>query len=993
MKKLLTLLLLFGLISCEENRELADYVNPFIGTDAHGHTYPGATTPFGMVQLSPDTGTEGWDWCSGYHSSDSTIIGFSHTHLSGTGGADLGDILFMPSTGNLLFESGSKEQPDFGYRSRFSHDNETASAGYYSVYLDDYGVKAELTATPRTGIHRYTFDTKTDQHVMIDLTHGIQDNVHTGYYRKIDDRTIEGYRRSNGWADDHTVFFRAEFSQPFSYIESVVDGSQEQIDEGKGKEVVLAAIFDQPIDEVTIKVGISAVSLEGAAVNLKAETEGKDFDQLLLEARAMWNKELAKAVVEGDANKKEIFYTALYHATTAPYLFSDVDGHYRGSDDQIHFDTTVTNYALYSLWDTFRAAHPLYTILQPTRNQQFIQSMIRYWEQSGRLPVWDLNMNENNCMIGYHSVPVIVDSYMKGQRNFDAAKALKAIEHSAMQEDYAGVQYFREMGFLPSDKENNSVSKALEYAYDDWCIAQMAKAMGNDSLYSVFNRRAQFYKTQFDPADKFMKGRSSKGVFTQNFDPTAISILGQGDFTEGSSWHYSFFVPQDVNTLIAMHGGDSAFVAKLEQMFNSESTQADHSPDVSGLIGQYAHGNEPSHHAAYLYSFAGQPWLTQQRVHQILKEMYTTERDGLCGNEDCGQMSAWYVLSAMGFYPVTPGSNQYILGTPEFEKVTLNLENGKQFTIVAEGLSDNSFYINEVLYNDKPWSKSYITHDMIEAGGKLTLRMASQPNKAFGVAVGDRPEQRISDNVLSSDEILSAIVFEPFIADPVRTFAASKTVVPTTINPGSAIYYTTDGSEPTVRSAKVTDGIKMDRNTTLKMRATDKDGRLSGTATYKYYKNVIPAGGVKLATEPSAPYVRGSAAALSDGLMGGDNYMAGEWVGFEGTGIEAIIDLGESRSLKSVAFNAVNEPGSWIVLPFGAEISVSETADGERSKAKSIATPDSRQGRGKAHYFAADMGGAKGRYIHLNIKGGNLPEWHVGKGNKAWLFVDEIMAY
>lgn len=1007
MKKLLLTLLSTALLASCGKSDPAQYVDPFIGTDAHGHTFPGATTPFGLVQVSPDTDTQGWDWCSGYHSSDSSIIGFSHTHLSGTGGADLGDILLMPGYGAVKLEPGTKADPGSGYRSRFSHSSEKASPGYYSVYLEDPRVRVELTATPHTGVHRYTYTNSTDQYVILDLRHGIQDNVHSAAFRQVDDHTIEGWRRSNGWAADHTVYFRAEFSRPIRQIRSRIDGIDTTgLSNGEGKRVVLAILPNGHSKELEVRVGISTVDLAGAAANLQAEASGKKFDKLEDKARKLWNHELGKIRVSGGTtDERTIFYTALYHSFIAPNLLSDVDGRYLGADKQIHSRTaqdSLPNYGLFSTWDTFRALQPLLTLVQPETNAAIVRSMLRYYEQTGRLPVWDLHMNENNCMIGYHSVPIIVDAYLKGQiPDSLGALALEATVHSAMQDYYGGLPYYRAMGYLPSDKENNSVSKALEYAYDDWCIAQLAKQLGNDSLYRVFIRRAQFYKNHFDPQDGFFKGRYATGQFRTPFDPTEISILGQGDFTEGSAWHYRFFAPQDINTHIAMMGGDSAYMAAIDTMFESESTTADHSPDVSGLIGQYAHGNEPSHQVAYLYAYAGAPWKTQERIAEIKQTLYTTSRDGLCGNEDCGQMSAWYVLSAMGFYPVTPGSGIYVLGTPTFPEVTLRMANGRAFTVAAKGLkgdgNSKNIYIQSAEYNGQPYTKSYITHEMIEAGGKLVLHMGHTPNPSFGSATDDRPVSQIpAEDALTAEQLLEDVIFEPYLPDTLHVFGPTQVVYPQLYmaEPGTRIVYTTDGSEPTAQSTTATpNGILLTRDTHLKLRAVTADGRISNTKAYRFYKSLLHGATVTLDKEPSAPYVNGGAASLVDFALGGDSYVRPQWIGFDGINLSGTIDMGRVRALSHVGFNAANAPGSWIVLPRDAifEFSVDGT---HYYRPVAITTADSRTAGDGAHYFGTSIpGGVSARYIRFNIRNGELPAWHIGAGNPAWMFVDEIMAY
>lgn len=1005
-KLLLTVVATAFFVSCGQS-DPAQYVDPFIGTDAHGHTFPGATTPFGLVQVSPDTDTQGWDWCSGYHSSDSSIIGFSHTHLSGTGGADLGDILLMPGAGAVKLEPGTKADPGSGYRSRFSHGSEKASPGYYSVYLEDPRVRAELTATPHTGVHRYTYANAAEQYVIIDLRHGIQDNVHSAAFRQVDDRTIEGWRRSNGWASDHTVYFRAEFSRPIRKIRARIDGVDTTgVQAGEGKRLVLAVCPDGHSKELEVRVGISMVDLAGAAANLQAEAASLKFDKLEDKARKLWNRELGKIRVSGGtAEERTVFYTALYHAFVSPNLLSDVDGRYVGADRNVHAKTqqdSLPNYGLFSTWDTFRALHPLLTLVQPETNAAVVRSMLRYYEQTGRLPVWDLHMNENNCMIGYHSVPIIVDAYLKGQiPDSLGALALEAAVHSAMQDNYGGLPYYRSMGYLPSDKENNSVSKALEYAYDDWCIAQLAKELGNDSIYRVFIRRAQFYKNHFDPQDGFFKGRDATGQFRTPFDPTEISILGQGDFTEGSAWHYRFFAPQDVNTHIAMLGGDSAYIAAIDSMFTSASTTADHSPDVSGLIGQYAHGNEPSHQVAYLYAYAGAPWKTQERVAEIKRTMYTVARDGLCGNEDCGQMSAWYVLSAMGFYPVTPGSGIYVLGTPTFPEVTLRMDNGRAFTVAAKGLNGEgdckNIYIQSAEYNGQPYTKAYITHEMIEAGGKLVLHMGNTPNTSFGSAVEDRPVSQIpTDDALTSAKLLEGVVFEPYLRDTLHVFGPTMVVYPQLYmaEPGTRIVYTTDGSEPSVNSPVASAaGILLMRDTDLKLRAVTADGRISNTKEYRFYKSLLHDATVTLDKGPSAPYVNGGAAALVDFALGGNSYVRPQWIGFDGENLSGVIDMGRVRSLSHVGFNAANEPGSWIVLPRDAifEFSVDGT---HYYRPVAITTADSRTAGSGAHYFGTSVpGGVTARYIRFAIRNGVLPEWHIGAGNPSWMFVDEIMAY
>ncbi len=734
-----TLLLLIG---CSANLgDPVNNVNPFIGTDGHGHTFPGATRPFGMVQLSPDTGVDGWDWCSGYHYSDSSIIGFSHTHLSGTGRPELLDILLMPTTGSIQFEPGTKENPDAGYRSRFSHQNEAAQAGYYAVNLDDYGIKAELTSSRRAGFHRYTAKNSGSINLIIDLEHSQKtDSISHCTFKIINDTLIVGSHKSRGWGVgdelywvEHEVYFAARLSQPIQKAVLWADGNTaDNVSEIDGTHAKAALTL--PVDannQLLVKVGISAVDVNGALKNVDAEIPDWNFERVRANASAEWNDILKSIkVTTSDPARKQAFYTAMYHACVAPFTYTDVDSRYRGFDDEIHTADGFTNLTGLSLWDTFRAANPLYTIVAPQRVNDIIHTALAQYDEYGLLPVWPLCNSETNCMIGYHAVPVIVDAYFKGFRNFDVEKAYKAMKTSAMQDKF-GINYLKEYGYIPADLEDKSVSKTLEYAFDDWCLAQMAKALGKQEDYDYFTQRSQSYREVFEPKTGFMRGRDSQGNFIEPFDPTFASY-GKSDFIEGNAWQYMWFVPHDVPGLIELLGGDEPFVNKLDQLFSSETSSSEGKPiDITGLIGEYAHGNEPSHHTAYLYSYAGQPWKSQERLHDIMTTFYTNQPDGLCGNEDMGQMSAWYIFSAMGFYPVNPADGRYVFGTPQFERVDITMPNGKVFTVKASGLSDSNFYIQSVKLNGKEYDKGYITHEMLRNGGTLEFVMGSEPGTVF----------------------------------------------------------------------------------------------------------------------------------------------------------------------------------------------------------------------------------------------------------------------
>lgn len=734
------------LIGCKQNDPitLTDYVNPMIGTSAHGHTFPGATVPFGMVQLSPDTHNEGWDWCSGYHYSDSSIMGFSHTHLSGTGRGELLDILLMPTTGGVKFDPGTRENPDEGYRSRFSHKNEIAKAGYYSVILDDYQIKAELTATKRAGFHRYTFSKDEPANLVIDLNHSVKtDSILNGNMEIINDTLIVGSHRSKGWGEEgenfyvqHEVFFAIRLSQPIRKASFFVDGSVlENTKSVQGTAVKANLVFDiQKQEPLLVKVGISSVDVNGAINNLDTEIQAWDFEAIKMQASREWDA-LLRTFQVNDENvaNKEVFYTAMYHACLAPYTSSDTDGRYRGFDGEIHIAKNYTNLTGLSLWDTFRAANPLYTLIAPSKVTDIINSMLAQYDEYGLLPVWPLCNSETNCMIGYHSVPVIVDAYLKGIRGYNVEKAFEAMKKSAMQNDF-DISYLKKYNYIPRDLAPNfSVAKTLEYAFDDYCIAQMAKESGKTGDYEYFSKRGKAYENLFDSSVGFMRGKNSKGVFRTDFDPYN-AVNATSDFIEGNSWQYTWFVPQNIPFLVDGMGGKEGFVNKLDALFSVNSALHENTPmDVSGLIGQYAHGNEPSHHVAYLYNYGGAPWKTQEKVSQIIKTLYSNKPDGLCGNEDMGQMSAWYIFSALGFYPVNPADGNYVFGTPLFKEVLINLPNKKTFTVKATGLSDQHIYIQKVLLNGKETDKGYISHQQILEGGTLEFQMGNKQGNVFSM--------------------------------------------------------------------------------------------------------------------------------------------------------------------------------------------------------------------------------------------------------------------
>ncbi|MBA3784803.1 MAG: glycoside hydrolase family 92 protein [Acidobacteria bacterium] len=762
MKKLLIgFVLLFSQLNltAQTLKNYIQYVNPLIGTQKMGHTFPGATVPFGAVQLSPDTdeqpyliggkyNKDTYKYCAGYQYDDATIVGFSHTHFSGTGHSDLGDFLIMPTVGELQLVPGTKDNPKSGFRSAFSHANEIAEPNYYKVKLDDDNILAEMTTSERVGFHQYTFPKNDNSHIILDLMHGIYNyddkNVWT-FVRVENDHTIVGYRQTNGWARTRTVYFAMEFSKPFTsygfkdFKPSPYKGFWRKFDQTKnfpemaGEQIRAFFDFKTAEDEkIKVKFALSPVSTQGAMNNLKTETPDWDFEKVKNAGQNFWNKELGKIAVTADSHDDLVnFYTGMYHAFISPTIYMDAGGDYKGLDQNVHNAKNFTNYTTFSLWDTYRALHPFFNIVQPKRNREMIRSMMAHYDQSVHkmLPVWSHYANENWCMIGYHSVSVIADAVVKGNvEGIDAQKALDASVQTARTKYYDGLEFYMKLGYVPEDKNSSSVSKTLEYAYDDWCIAQMAKKLNRTDVYNEFSKRSENWKNVYDSRIGFMRPKMSDGKFGEKFD--ALKTEGQG-FIEGNSWNYSLYVPHNPEKMIEMMGGKQKFAAHLDELFTM------HLPDEffaeteditrEGIIGNYIHGNEPSHHVAYLYNWTDAPYKTQEKVRMILKNQYHPTPDGLGGNDDCGQMSAWFLFSSLGFYPVAPGSDQYALGSPAIKTAILKLENGKTLAIEAQNQTDKNVYVQKVLVNGKPINRNYITHAEIMDGGKLTFLMSDKP--------------------------------------------------------------------------------------------------------------------------------------------------------------------------------------------------------------------------------------------------------------------------
>ena len=723
---------------------LTRYVDPFIGTGFHGHVFLGSNVPYGAVQLGPTNLSEGWDWCSGYHISDSTIIGFQHTHLSGTGIGDLGDISFMPTTGPVKVTKGSLKDMQSGYLSLFSHQDETARPGYYAVKLKRYNIGVRLTATKRVGFHEYTFPQADQAHLVIDLQEGIGwDRPVQTFIQQVNDSTVAGYRYSTGWAVDQRIYFTAVFSKPvktFTVYDSLMLKPGVSL---QGKKVKGVVNFSTAAGEkVLVKVGISPVSMANALANIKAELPGWNFNAAVARADAAWNQELQKVQLKtADEDKKRVFYTAFYHTMIAPSAFNDANGDYWGTDKKVHAKAGFTNLTTFSLWDTYRAAHPLYTLLQPEKVNDIINTMLAVYRQQGSLPMWHLMANDNYCMVGYSAVPVVADAILKGYHGFDTGLAYEAMKKTAMR-DTLGIKFVKKLGYIPADSVAQSVSLGMEYAIDDWCLAQVALKMGKQADYAYFNKRGLYYKNYYDPKAGFMRGRLSATKWRTPYSPF-VSIHERGDFTEGNGWEYTWLAPQDVEGLITLLGGEQKFTRKLDSLFIAEGNMGkEKSPDISGLIGQYAHGNEPGHHTAYLYTYAGQPWKTAEKVRFIMKNFYTSKTDGIIGDEDVGQMSAWDVLSSLGFYQVNPANGNFVFGSPLFDEATLRLAGNKQMHLVTKNNSDQNIYIQQVTLNGKPYTKSYISYADLTRGGELIFTMGSKPNLAWGKLMKDRPHSK-----------------------------------------------------------------------------------------------------------------------------------------------------------------------------------------------------------------------------------------------------------
>ncbi len=907
-------------------KSIADYVNPLIGTDAHGHTYPGATVPFGMVQLSPDTRLDGWDGCSGYHYSDSVIYGFSHTHLQGTGVSDYGDILFMPTN----YKTKRADTWQDAYKSSFKKSTEKASAGYYSVQLEDYNIRTELTATERVGIHKYTFAKGDSCRLFIDMMH----RDYLKYYdiMTIGDTAVFGYRVSKAWADEQHCYFYAVFNKPFKNY-TQLDISYEEKNEETGKtsnvieQVQVFSLSFDPTDELMVKVGISGTDINGAQNNLYTEAPHWNFEQYKAAAKAKWEQALSRApIIEKNNNELSKYYTALYHCYTVPNLWSDVDGRYRGMDNTIHSGKGYDRYTVFSLWDTFRAYHPLMSTLEPERTRDWIRTFLDMYLERGELPVWELAANETYCMIGYHSIPVIVDAYMRGIRDFDHLLALEAMKNASngpQKEKEAYVKY----GYVPSDKFSESVSKTLEFAYDDWCIAVFAKEIGDTVTHRDYIRRAQNWKNVFDPKTKFMRPRKNGG-FIEPFDPYQVDF----NYTEANSWQYSLFVPHDIATYIDIIGGKDSLENWLDRLFNASSqTTGREQADITGLIGQYAHGNEPSHHAAFLYQFTNKPEKTKQYVNRIMKDFYTNTPDGLCGNEDCGQMSAWYVLARNNAYSFLPGNPQFI-AVDNHPNSFSNLNFPTASNYIPNRITNNIITPNPIIQGPQmPFTDS--TEVVIYCADKdaridVTFHYHNKETNLYS---------QVTDSFIGEKKFI--------IADDVTIKATAK-------------------SNHAIESKRETCVIKK-RNGLRKIVS-------------------LP--------ELDNQYTGGGRDALVDGVRGGEDFKTGGWQGFHGKDLEVVIDLGKKEDIHQVTLSCLEDTRSWIWFPSNVEVLISDdgihyTHVGKAMNLKPTETENIQQ-----KDFSIPVN-KQVKFIKVIAKPAfeTIPSWHLGAGGKPWIFADEII--
>ena len=952
------ILILFFPFTFYTQQSIIDWVDPFIGTGGHGHTFPGPTRPFGMVQIGPDTRIEGWDGCSGYHYSDSIIYGFSHTHLSGTGIGDYCDLLIMPFSGELTFNNGYNDNNELCYSSKFDKKNEMAKAGYYEVKLAKHQITANLTCTDRVGIHKYTYKNTKDARLIIDLEH--RDKLLDWKLSINEDDQLTGSRISSSWANKQFFYFCIDFSSDYKIEYNNKNPPTKAVITFKNLEK----------DELMVKVGISTVSEENAKNNLMHEASHWNFDQYRIEAEDSWRKEMDKIQIETNHDSiKTIFYTSLYHSIIAPNLISDVDGSYRGTDFKIHHDDEP-NYTVFSLWDTFRSTHPLYNILYRDKTALFLNTFNNQYKNGGQLPIWELSANYTGCMIGYHSVSAIVDAYAKGIQFNDYGSLYNGML-SIANRNILGIPSYLKHGYIPSHDESESVSKTLEYAYDDWCIAQLAKEMNDSLSFNSFISRAQSYKNIFNPETGFMQPKYN-GTWKSDFIPSEVNF----NYTEANGWQYAFFVPHDIAGLIEGHGGKDNFEQHLDGLFNNDSElEGRHQADITGLIGQYAHGNEPSHHMAYLYNCIGKPEKAQYMVNKILNDMYYSSPTGIVGNEDCGQMSSWYVLSAIGLFDINPGDPYYVIQTPLVNKASLILENGNSFSIKKTGIENDEIYIAKVELNGKVMDRNYLHIDEIMKGGELVVYTTSDTSNSW--SINDYYITKISSNIITPNPVIKAKskTFMDTLSISMDCYQCDSILYGFGENNISTFYKTPMliSNSTSINAVAYFNGIK---------------SKIENASYIKHDQDYE----IVLKNKYSNQYTGGGAKALIDGLTGPNNFMTGLWQGYHNVDFEAIIDLKSPTKINSISVGALQDIRSWIWFPKEVDFYVSK--DGKEFQfvdKKAHVFPDNDE-RSMTHVFESKLSKSTlGRYVKVVAKNyGKCPNWHLGAGGDTWLFFDEI---
>ncbi|NOU59076.1 GH92 family glycosyl hydrolase [Marinifilum caeruleilacunae] len=1004
MKRLILIILFVAFVVPKlfaQNKQLIQFVDPMIGTDGHAHTFPGATLPFGMVQLSPSNDFKAWDWCSGYHYSDSILKGFAHTHISGAGLAGLGDILLMPTLGETKIIAGTEEDPESGFRSRFSHKKEEASPGYYAVVLDDYNVKVELTCSPRVGYHKYTFNTAGQANVILDPTHNIMENVQGTEIEFVSDSEVRGWKHCNGEGGDRKVYFYARFSKSFQKngvaIDDVIKESAKKATDRKVKGFVS---FDvEKGEEVLVKVALSFVSYEGAKANFDAEAQGVSFDHVLESAQDIWEEKMNKFQIETDKlSDKRNFYTAVYHSMISPNLISDVSGEYIVEGEKYH--STFDQYSNFSTWDTYRAVHPLLSIVEHDKTADFINSLSsRFTDAKVGLPVWECLGHDNVCMIGYSTVSVMSDAIMKDISGIDQQTAYDAmyaaafnLEKHSNSYDVNGMNYYIDMDFVPAEI-GSSVSKTTEYNYYDWCLSQVARKMKKLDDLHLFQQRSKGYRNLFDQHTGYLLPKLQNGKFV-HVDKTKWDGLVH-NYVSGNIWGYSSYVPHDMGYLIQLHGGKEKFAYWLDAIFadNSKIGGSQH-VDISGFIGKYGHGDEPSHQMPYLYVHAGQAWKSQKLVREILSRFYHDHPAGLDNNDDLGQMSSWYVFGSLGFYPVCPGSNQYQIGSPAYQKASINLENGKVFSVVANHNSEKNVYIQSARLNGKEFNKAFITYDQIKNGGELVFEMGSKPNLSWGTESSDLNEMqgmKVSQAYKLHEE---KQVLMPYTNDTAFSFEKSKTIQLRCGTNGAEIRYTTDGSEPDLSSKKYQRPIHVRDDVRLKAIAFKEGLKASGVLNLQYFKG-LPfnphTGYPKISVEgDKIGYGKQTGIQLIDGGFGSTTFNDGFWTGIDLHDMDVDIDLGESKEISEVKAGILIYPGAWIFNPDEVEIYVSN----DQKNYRLVKTRSLEPVKDESRYVirpSIKFPKVSCRYLKVTFKNGPIPDWHMAGGRKHWIFVDEIL--